>query len=107
MSKPSATRKTHPQPDDEPSGKAQHSQPDEEHSQPADEDPQSADEPGGMASVDELAEALGIGRNQAYEAVQSGQIPASRIGRRWLIARPIIKRIVSGELLLPPAARQA
>jgi excisionase family DNA binding protein len=80
MSKPNAKRAQHRQPDDKKSG--------------------------GMASVDELAKALGIGRNQAYGFVQSGRIPALRIGRRWLIARPVIERIVSGELL-PPAARQA
>jgi excisionase family DNA binding protein len=61
------------------------------------------EKPVGMASVAELARALGIGRNQAYGFVQSGRIPALRIGRRWLIARPVIERIVSGELL-PPAA---
>jgi excisionase family DNA binding protein len=58
----------------------------------------------GMASVDELAKALGLGRNQAYEFVASGRIPAWRVGRRWLIARPIIDRILSGELPPPAAA---
>lgn len=58
----------------------------------------------GMASVDDLARALGIGRNQAYGFVQSGRIPALRIGRRWLIARPVIARILSGELLPPASA---
>jgi excisionase family DNA binding protein len=36
-------------------------------------------------SVPEAAELLGIGRNAAYEAVRRGQIPAIRVGRRWLV----------------------
>ena len=38
-------------------------------------------------SVDDAAKALGIGRNQAYEAVRRGDIPAIRIGKRWLVLR--------------------
>jgi excisionase family DNA binding protein len=55
----------------------------------------------GMASVEELAAALGIGRNQAYEAVASGKIPSLRFGRRYLIARATIARLLAGEF---PAA---
>ena len=36
-------------------------------------------------SVDDAARLLGIGRNQAYEAVRRGEIPAIRIGKRWLV----------------------
>jgi excisionase family DNA binding protein len=38
-------------------------------------------------SVPECAEALGVGRNTAYAAVKSGQLPSIRIGRRILIPK--------------------
>jgi excisionase family DNA binding protein len=36
-------------------------------------------------TVEQAAELLGIGRNQTYEAVARGEVPAMRIGRRWII----------------------
>jgi excisionase family DNA binding protein len=57
-----------------------------------------------MASVEELAAVLGVGLNQAYVAVTMGQIPAVRFGRRWLISRKTIDRIVNGENLSPTVA---
>ncbi len=33
-------------------------------------------------SVDQVAALLGIARGVAYEAVRSGEIPATRVGRR-------------------------
>jgi excisionase family DNA binding protein len=47
-------------------------------------------------TVEQLAERLGIGRNQAYEAVRSGRIPAFRIGRRWIISAAVVDDILSG-----------
>jgi excisionase family DNA binding protein len=47
-------------------------------------------------TVEQLAERLGIGRNQAYDAVRSGQVPAFRIGRRWIISTAVIDEILSG-----------
>lgn len=38
-------------------------------------------------SVDEVAALLGIARGVAYESVRNGSIPATRIGRRWLVPR--------------------
>ena len=38
-------------------------------------------------SVDEIAELLGIARGVAYECVRNGSIPATRVGRRWLVPR--------------------
>jgi excisionase family DNA binding protein len=38
-------------------------------------------------SVDEVAVLLGVARSVAYEAVRNGTIPATRVGRRWLIPR--------------------
>jgi excisionase family DNA binding protein len=57
-----------------------------------------------MASVEELAAVLGVGLNQAYAAVQMGQVPAVRFGRRWLISRKTIDRIANGELSATTAA---
>jgi len=55
---------------------------------------QAADE---VMSVEDVAGRLGIGRNQAYALVQLGQIPALRFGRRWLIPRVAIDRLLAGE----------
>jgi excisionase family DNA binding protein len=38
-------------------------------------------------TVREAAAALGISTGLAYELVQAGQIPAKRLGRRWVIPR--------------------
>jgi|ERR1035437_2245276 excisionase family DNA binding protein len=38
-------------------------------------------------SVEEVGQILGVGRATAYRAVQLGQIPALRLGRRLLIPR--------------------
>jgi excisionase family DNA binding protein len=50
-----------------------------------------------VISMEEVASRLGIGRNQAYEAVQAGKIPALRFGRRWLIPRAAFDRMLAGE----------
>lgn len=38
-------------------------------------------------TVDQVAALLGIARGVAYESVRNGEIPATRVGRRWLIPR--------------------
>ena len=45
-------------------------------------------------SVSEAADYLGIGKNQAYEAVHSGQIPAVQIGKRWVVSMVALRRKV-------------
>ena len=45
-------------------------------------------------TVTEVAELLGIGRSAAYEACQLGQIPTIRIGRRILIPRAALERLL-------------
>jgi excisionase family DNA binding protein len=50
-----------------------------------------------MATVEDLAAELGIGRNQAYALVRMKVVPAMRFGRRWLIPRAAIAKMVSGE----------
>lgn len=48
-------------------------------------------------TVDQAAELLGIGRNTAYEAVRRGEIPTIKIGRRLLVPRTALERMLSGE----------
>jgi hypothetical protein len=59
---------------------------------------------GGMSTGEQFAEALGIGRNQAYEALAKGKVKgAVRFGRRWLIPDAVIARILAGEAEQPEA----
>ena len=46
-------------------------------------------------TVEEAGEALGIGRNLAYDAVRSGQIPVVRIGKRLLVPRTALEKLLS------------
>ena len=46
-------------------------------------------------TVNETAERLGIGRNQAYEAVKRGEIPVVRIGRRLLVPMSALDRLMN------------
>ena len=43
-----------------------------------------------LMTVDQLQEALQIGRNTAYELVQSGEIQSVRIGRRIRIPKRFV-----------------
>ena len=43
-------------------------------------------------TVEQAARLLGIGRNVAYEAVKTGQLPSARIGRRIVIPRVALDR---------------
>jgi len=52
--------------------------------------------PGEILSVKALSRVLGIGLNQAYEAVHAGQVPAKRINSRFLIPKAAL-RIWLGE----------
>lgn len=47
-------------------------------------------------TVDEVAVLLGIGRNGAYEGVRSGQIPSIRIGKRILVPKAALERMLAG-----------
>jgi excisionase family DNA binding protein len=52
-----------------------------------------------MATVEDLAAALGVGKNMAYELVQRDKLPGViRIRRRYLIPRVIITRLINGEI---------
>ncbi len=45
-------------------------------------------------SVEETARLLGIGRASAYKAVRRGEIPAVRIGRRWLVSSAALNEML-------------
>jgi excisionase family DNA binding protein len=45
-------------------------------------------------TVEESGEILGIGRNSAYEGVNSGQIPSIRVGRRIVVPTAQLRRLL-------------
>ena len=45
-------------------------------------------------SVEEAALLLGIGRTLAYEAVRSGELPAIRLGKRWLVVMSALEELL-------------
>ena len=46
-------------------------------------------------SIKDCAKLLGIGRTAAYQAVQSGQIPSLKIGRRRLVPKSALERLLA------------
>jgi excisionase family DNA binding protein len=54
-------------------------------------------------SVEEAAVALGIGRTTAYLAIRRGELPCLRIGRRVVVPRAAIDRLLAGTNPLPPS----
>jgi len=46
-------------------------------------------------TVEEAAQVLGIGRSSAYEAVRRGELPVIRIGRRYVVPRAALERLLS------------
>jgi hypothetical protein len=48
-------------------------------------------------TIDATARELGIGRNQAYAAAKRGEIPTIRIGKRILVLKDPLKRMLEGE----------
>jgi excisionase family DNA binding protein len=49
--------------------------------------------------VEEAGRMLGLGRNATYEAVKAGTIPSIRIGRRLLVPKAALDRMlgINGE----------
>ena len=47
-----------------------------------------------VLTVEEMAEVLRISRGSAYEAVRRGEIPAIRIGRRFIVPRTALERML-------------
>jgi excisionase family DNA binding protein len=47
--------------------------------------------------VEEVGKLLGIGRNQAYDAAKRGDFPTIRIGKRLLVPKAALDRMLAGE----------
>lgn len=46
--------------------------------------------------IEEAAKLLGIGRNHCYEAAKRGDIPSIKIGKRILVPRAALDRMLEG-----------
>jgi excisionase family DNA binding protein len=54
--------------------------------------------------VPEAARILGIGRSAAYEAVRRGEIPSIRLGKRLVVPRAALERmLLEGRLAVSDA----
>jgi excisionase family DNA binding protein len=58
-------------------------------------------------TVDQVAVLLGIARGVAYECVRNGKIPATRVGRRWLIPRKRFHAWLDGDTGRPGTTKGA
>lgn len=58
-------------------------------------------------TIDEAAKLLGIGRQLAYDRAKTGEIPVIKIGRRLLVPRRALERLLEGPrpLNLTPAGK--
>ena len=52
-----------------------------------------------LLTLDELCEVLQIGRNTAYQILNSGFVPAFRIGRRWKIPKTSVQELLKTKRL--------
>ncbi len=50
-----------------------------------------------VLTVAEVARLLRISLNSTYLAIQRGELPAARVGRRLLIARDTLERFLTAE----------
>ena len=50
-----------------------------------------------VLTIAEAARRLRIGRNGAYEAARRGELPVMRIGRRLLVPRVALERLLGGD----------
>lgn len=48
-------------------------------------------------TVEETAKLLRIGRNSAYDAIKSGDLPSIRIGKRILVPKAALDRKLAGD----------
>jgi len=53
-------------------------------------------------TVGEAAKVLGIGRNLCYDRVKTGEIPVIKIGRRLLVPRRALEKLLEqGQAVIP------
>jgi predicted DNA-binding transcriptional regulator AlpA len=50
-------------------------------------------------NIGEVAQLLGIGRNAAYAAALRGDFPVIKIGKRFVVPRIAIERMLGGEVV--------
>lgn len=50
-----------------------------------------------VLTVGEAAEVLGVSRATAYAAVTAGQIPSVRLGKRLVVPRAALERLLAGD----------
>ena len=50
-------------------------------------------------TVNETAKILGVGRNSAYEAIARGEIPVVKVGKRLLVPKTALEKLLNGRLL--------
>ncbi len=48
-------------------------------------------------TIEEAAALLGIGRGHAYQGAKKGDIPSIKIGKRILVPRAALDRMLAGE----------
>jgi len=53
--------------------------------------------------VEEAAKLLGIGRNLAYDRVKTGEIPVIKVGRRLLVPRRALEKLLEQGQPVTPA----
>lgn len=51
-------------------------------------------------SVEQAGEILGISRSSAFQAVTNGELPVIRIGRRLLVPRSALEKLLGGPILV-------
>jgi len=58
-------------------------------------------------TIEEAAKLLGIGRNLCYDRVKTGEIPVIKIGRRLLVPRSALEKLLANPkpLNLTPAGK--
>jgi len=60
-----------------------------------------ATEPRATLTVDQAAHVLGISRTLAFELARSGELPTIRLGRRLLVPRAALNRMLDSQLPQP------
>jgi excisionase family DNA binding protein len=55
-------------------------------------------------SVEEAGRILGYSRNTAYEAVQRGELPTIRLGRKIRVPKAALERMLDGAVPMPKSA---
>ena len=50
-----------------------------------------------VLSPKEVARLMGLSKNTTYEALARGEIPSIRVGRRILVSKAALERLLAGE----------